>query len=86
VPHRQIRRAAESVPTNIAEGAGHDSARAFTRFLGMAIASVHQVQHHLLLGRDTQRLREATADALLAQVESVRRMPIKLKRRVQGVG
>ena len=48
----QMRRAAVSIVSNIAEGAGRQSDREHSRFVRIARGSVHEVQCQLLLSRD----------------------------------
>jgi four helix bundle protein len=54
----QIRRAAVSVPSNIAEGKGHHSDPEFVRFLLHARGSLLELQTQLLIARRLQYLSE----------------------------
>ncbi len=56
----QVRRAAISIPSNIAEGQGRRSPRDFRRFLSLAYGSVREVETQLLLA---ERLGYLTANA-----------------------
>jgi four helix bundle protein len=53
----QIIRAAMSVPTNIVEGCGQQSAREYSRFLRIALNSTSELEYHLLAARDLAALR-----------------------------
>lgn len=48
----QLRRAAASVPTNIAEGYKRQGARDYARFVNVAGASLEETKYHLILARD----------------------------------
>ncbi|RYX80589.1 four helix bundle protein [bacterium] len=70
----QIRRAAVSVPSNIAEGCGRGSDADFCRFVQMAMGSSFEVDYQLLLSRDLGLLTQSDYDGLFAQVCEVKRM------------
>jgi four helix bundle protein len=79
----QLRRAAASIPTNIAEGCGHSTRREFARFLQMAMASASELEYHLLLVVDLGLLPRRDYDKLDAAVTEVKRMLAALIRRVR---
>jgi four helix bundle protein len=79
----QIRRAAVSIPANIAEGYGRDSKGSYLNFLKTAQGSLKELETHLLL---TQRLKLGSfeaAERLLSHCEAIGRMMHGLIRNVQ---
>jgi four helix bundle protein len=54
----QMFRAAMSIPANIAEGRRQTSEKQFSRFLGYALNSASELEHHLIVARDTQNIPE----------------------------
>jgi four helix bundle protein len=67
----QIRRAAVSVPSNIAEGKGRLSKGEFRQFLGNARGSLAELETQILIAQNLQYLHGAEANRLLAMVEEV---------------
>ena len=69
----QMRRAAVSVPSNIAEGKEHRSDPEFVRFLFHARGSLLELQTQLLIARRRQYLSEEKADELCRSGDSIAR-------------
>ena len=61
----QARRAAVSVPANIAEGEGRNYSRAFVNHLSIALGSLKELETHLLLAGRLGRLPANQVEALL---------------------
>jgi four helix bundle protein len=74
----QVHRAAISVASNIAEGAGRGSNPDFRRFLFMSLGSTNELEYDLLLGRDLGFLPPTLHDCRTHQIEEVRRMLCRL--------
>jgi four helix bundle protein len=70
---QQMRRAAVSVPSNIAEGKGHRSDKGFANFLFHARGSLLELETQLEIARDLAYLPEDQAQHLLAQTKVVGR-------------
>lgn len=70
---QQMRRAAGSVPSNIAEGKGHKSDREPSRFLFHARGSLLELQTQLMIAKELQYLPEAEGDRLLLLSDQVGR-------------
>ncbi len=70
----QIRRAASSIPANIAEGAGLGSDAELARYLQIALGSASELEYHLLLARDLELLGKQTYQDLHSQTTEIKRM------------
>ena len=70
----QIRRAATSIAANIAEGCGRSSDADFARFLHVAMGSASELEYLLLLARDLRLIADNAYDAVLTDVQEVKRM------------
>ncbi|MFV9672313.1 MAG: four helix bundle protein [Acidimicrobiia bacterium] len=75
----QMRRAAVSVPANIAEGSGRPSSADFARFLGIALGSLSEVDYYVVVARDLGYIDDATARSLNSQIADVRRMMTRFR-------
>jgi four helix bundle protein len=70
----QIRRAATSIPSNIAEGCGRDGDAELARFLRIALGSASELEYQLLLAKDLAYLSDSSHDELTHDVIEVKRM------------
>jgi len=70
---QQLRRAAVSVPSNIAEGKGHRSDREFGHFLPHARGSLLEVQTQVMIAQELQYLGSEEAKHLLASADAIGR-------------
>ena len=70
----QVRRAAVSIPSNIAEGQGRLSEKEFRFFLGQARGSLMQVETQLQIAENLGYFREDNIDKLLESCAEVGRI------------
>ena len=69
----QMRRAAVSIPSNIAEGKGHRSNREFLQFLFHARGSLLELQTQVMIAEELQYSSKEKSQHLLALAEGVGR-------------
>ena len=70
----QIRRAAVSIPSNIAEGQGRMSRGEFKQFLGHARGSVFELESQVLIARNLAYLNMEEGEFLLERIAEVGRV------------
>ena len=61
----QLRRAASSIPANIAERCGKNSQAEFARFLNISSGSANEAEYFLILSKDLKYLDENIFDNVL---------------------
>ena len=76
----QLRRAASSIPMNIAEGSGRSTDKDYARFVSNAIGSANEVEYQLCLVRDLKLGEEHEIESMRSRAAEVRRMLVALRR------
>ena len=79
----QIRRAAASIPANIAEGQGREHTKEFLNHLSIARGSLMELETHLLLSQRVGLLGQAELDRLLALTDRISRMLSGLRKALE---
>ncbi len=79
----QVRRAAISIPANIAEGRARPHLPVYLQHLAVAQGSLAELETHLLIAVRTGMLRETTVAPLLDKLGSLGRMLQTLRRRLK---
>ncbi len=80
----QIRRAAVSVPANVAEGAARRSSKEFIHFLSNAQGSASELETELLIAQRLGYLRQEQYVKLRTALDSIGRMLIGLSHHLEG--
>lgn len=75
----QLRRAAISVPSNIAEGSSRISNKEFSRYLEIAIGSYFEMETQLLISFDLGYIEQSELDALLNELCIIIKMISKFR-------
>ncbi|MEN8115235.1 MAG: four helix bundle protein [Actinomycetota bacterium] len=70
----QLRRAAVSIPSNVAEGAGRGTERSFAHFVRIAAGSASEVETQLLIARDLELASAEELDEAVSDVQRIRKM------------
>jgi four helix bundle protein len=78
----QLRRAALSVPTNIAEGSKRQTNPEYARFLNIAEGSLAETEYLLMVSRDLGYLHTATVKPVLADTSEIANMLHGLRSKV----
>ena len=79
----QIRRAATSIPANIAEGYGRGSRKEYVQFLVIAQGSLKEVETHFIVAERLSYLTPAQTKRLLSQTDEIGRMLGSLIRKLK---
>jgi four helix bundle protein len=80
----QIRRAAASIPANIAEGCGRGSNTDFNHFLKIAMGSASELDYHLFLANDLGFMDKSNYTELAAKVDEIKRMLASLISKIKA--
>jgi four helix bundle protein len=70
----QIRRAAVSIPSNIAEGATRNHKTEFKQFLYIALSSAAEVDTQLIIARNLKFIEKEKLDSLQEKLSSISKM------------
>jgi four helix bundle protein len=70
----QLRRAAISISSNIAEGAGRNSSKEFNNFLGISNGSSFELQTQLVISNKLNLLNTDMLDKFLKQTDELQKM------------
>ena len=80
----QLRRAASSIPANIAEGCGKNTQADLANFLNISLGSANETEYFLILSKDLDYLTEEQFTILSNSINEVKAMLISLIGRVRA--
>lgn len=80
----QINRAAISIPSNIAEGAGRNSNAQFLQFISIAHASSYELETQLILSEALGYLTKEKLSELLINIEELQKMSFSLQKSLKN--
>lgn len=80
----QMTRAAVSIPSNIAEGAGRNSNKDFANFLSIAIGSIFELHTQMAICEQIGYINEETTKQLEQQIYTLQQQITTYKQRIEG--
>ncbi|HEY5047820.1 MAG TPA: four helix bundle protein [Rhizomicrobium sp.] len=80
----QIRRAATSIPANIAEGYGRENSGSYIQFLRIAQGSLKELESHLIISQRVNLAASPLIDPMLELCGSLGRMLRALIKSIEG--
>ena len=70
----QMKRAAVSIPSNIAEGAGRNSNKEFTQFLNIAIGSSFELETQMILAFELSYIQKDDLEIFVLNINKLQKM------------
>ena len=70
----QMRRAAVSIPANIAEGAARQTKKEFYQFIHISIGSLSELETHFIIATRLSYCLKEQGDEMLSKLDTIRRM------------
>ena len=80
----QINRAAVSIPSNIAEGAGRNSTKEFIHFLSIAHASSYETETQLIISHNLNYISKNELDVLVEKINEWQKMSYAFQQRLKA--
>ena len=80
----QMRRAAASIPANLAEGCGRDTQAELARFVHIAGGSASELEYHLILAHDLGYIDDEAYPELNSAINEIQRMLHGFEKAVQS--
>lgn len=81
----QMRRAAVSIPANIAEGHARKSRAEFRQFVSIALGSVAELETQLILSKELNFIAKEDTEAMMAQLDTLGKMLRGLSKSLSSV-
>jgi len=78
----QLRRAAISIPSNIAEGQGRHSNKVFRQYLYVAIGSLGELETQLIIAKEINYITSEELGPMVANLDRIRKMIRSLYRNI----
>ena len=82
----EIRRAAISIPSNIAEGWGRNGIKEYIHFLGIAKGSLLELETQLIISNTLDYLNEDRLESILKETEEISKMLNGLMKNLRNKG
>jgi len=80
----QMRRAAVSIPSNIAEGAARNSRKEFINYLHIAQGSIAELETQIVISDKLNFIDSSQAGCLLREIDEISKMIIGLQRSLRS--
>ena len=74
----QVRRAAVSIPSNIAEGAARNYKKEFIQFLYVALGSIAELETQIIISQNLSFIKNADSEKIQNELFSIKNMVIGL--------
>ena len=79
----QMNRAAVSIPSNIAEGAGRNSDKDFAHFISIAIGSLYELNTQIVLSERLGYINQTQSQELQKKLDNLQRKSVSFKSKLK---
>jgi len=81
----QMRKAAISVPSNIAEGFSRRGSKDYANFLSIALGSLLELETQVILSMDLEYIKQAECDSIMLRIVELKKVLYGLRKSIQSL-